>query len=136
MRVETICAELRTVFSSAMGRAMRAAFARQRRVGRQEPRSSVRRRAGLLKAMALNISAAVQSSARAVPSAAPATPMPAPGMVKPRAVIRVGKMSRPLNTTSNRHMSALKRLGIFMLPLHWSMLPEISRSSTAGTARA
>ena len=70
-----------------------------------------------------------------VPSAAPATPMPTPKMVRSipsRVTTRVGKMKKALNTTFMQHMRMLRALGVFMSPLHWSILPPACRRSTTG----
>ena len=65
--------------------------------------------------------------ASAVPSTAPVTPRSAPGNVMPKSV-HVGKMSSQLKSTSSRHISTFRMLGVCMSPLQRSM-PEHSELS-------
>ena len=121
-----------------MGTATRRAVVRHFFSMRQLPPSRSRS-LGERKHTAPTMHRAVTTSARAVPRAAPATSIPAPHMVKenPSTVtVRVGKISRLLNTTSHRHMRALRRLGVRMSPLHWSILPQVCRSWVKGRPQA
>ena len=80
----------------------------------------------------------ITTSARAVPSAAPVTRSPAPGSVSESpgipaiATVLVGKIRNILKTTSSRHTTADRMLGVFISPVLCIMPPVSCRMSEKG----